>query len=75
MGSKLSNMFTKQSLSTFLKNETNYSVNTNSNKIVHTNISSCDYCNKILINNKEYICNICREKLILKRLKLIGIFN
>ena len=47
----------------------------NADKIVNTNISSCDYCNKILINNKEDICNICREKLILKRLKLIGIFN
>ncbi len=75
MGSQLSNMFTKQSLSTSLKNETNYSINTNANKIVHTKISSCDYCNKILINNKENICNICREKLVLKRLKSIGIFN
>jgi hypothetical protein len=77
MGSQLSNMFTNTQ-GVLIDNETNYSINTNANKIVHTKISSCDYCNKILIlkdYNKENICNICREKLVLKRLKLIGIFN
>ena len=79
MGSQLSNMFINtqgvlidnQRLST----QTNYSINTNTNKIVHTKISSCDYCDKILIDSKENICNICREQLVLKRLQMIGIFN
>ena len=85
MGSQLSNMFTNTNTNTNtqgvlidnqrLSTQTNYSINTNTNKIVHTKISSCDYCDKILIDSKENICNICREQLVLKRLQMIGIFN
>ena len=55
--------------------EKTLNININTNKIVHTKISSCDYCDKILIDSKENICSLCEEQLVLKRLQMIGIFN
>ena len=48
-------------------------INKENNIIVCNNIVYCKYCNKkILISDKEKICGICKEELIIKRLKIIG---
>lgn len=66
----------------FLLKEKTLSINKNSkqNQNFYTNINHCDYCNKIILidNHKvstQNICSLCEEQLVLKRLKVLGIFN
>ena len=48
-------------------------INKENKIIVCSNIIYCKYCKKkLFINDKEKICDICKEKLIIKRLKVIG---